>query len=90
MPSITKEKKTELVQTYGKNPTDTGNSRVQISILTERIVNLTAHIKLNRKDVHTTRGLSNLVAQRRKLLDYYAKQELNGYRELIKTLGLRR
>jgi small subunit ribosomal protein S15 len=90
MPTITKEKKIELISTFGTNPQDSGNTSVQIAILTERIRNLTEHVKVNKKDKHSTRGLILLVSKRRRLLNYLTKRNLNGYRGLIKELGLRR
>jgi small subunit ribosomal protein S15 len=90
MASITKEKTAELIAKFGKNEKDTGNVRVQVAILTERIRNLTEHVKIHRKDVHTTRGLTNMVSQRRSLLNYYTRNDINGYRQLIQELGLRR
>jgi small subunit ribosomal protein S15 len=90
MPTITKEKKVELISTFGENPQDSGNTSVQIAILTERIRNLTEHVKQNKKDLHSTRGLILLVSKRRRLLKYLTKKDLNGYRSLIKELGLRR
>lgn len=90
MPTITKEKKAELTSTFGATPQDSGNTRVQIAILTERIRNLTEHVKVNKKDKHSTRGLILLVSKRRRLLKYLTKKDLNGYRALIKELGLRR
>ena len=90
MPTITKEKKQELVAQFGNNDKDTGNTRVQVAILTEKIRNLTEHVKSNSKDKHSTRGLVMQVAQRRKLLNYLKNTDLNGYRALIKELGLRK
>ncbi len=90
MPSITKEKKQELISKFGSNDKDTGNVRVQIAILTEKIRNLTEHLKANPKDKHTTRGLVMQVAQRRTHLSYLTKIDLEGYRALIKELGLRK
>jgi small subunit ribosomal protein S15 len=90
MPTITKEKKVELAGQFGASEKDTGNSKVQIAILTERIRSLTEHVKKNKKDNHSTRGLVILVAKRRRLLNYLTKTDLNGYRSLIKELGLRR
>ena len=90
MPTITKEKKAELISSFGVNPQDSGNTRVQVAILTERIRNLTEHVKINKKDIHSTRGLIMLVSKRRRLLKYLAKKDLMGYRALIKELGLRR
>ena len=88
--SITKEKKAELVKKYGKDEKDTGNSDVQIAILTTRIANLTEHLKTHKKDHHSRRGLLKLVGKRRALLDYLKRTDLERYRSLIKELGIRR
>lgn len=88
--SITREKTAELTATFGANGQDTGSSRVQIALLTERIRNLTEHAKSNPKDHHSTRGLLMLVGKRRRLLNYMMSRDLEGYRELIQQLGLRR
>ena len=77
---ITKEKKAELVAKYGRKPGDTGSPEVQVALLTERIVELTEHLKSNPKDHHSRRGL----------LDYLKKTDLNGYRALIEKLGIRK
>lgn len=90
MASITKEKKLEIVDSFGAAAADTGNVRVQVAIISERIRNLTEHLKVHKKDKHTLKGLTSLVSQRRRLLKYYAKKDIEGYRELIKELGLRR
>lgn len=90
MASITKERKAELISQFGKDENDSGSTRAQIAMLTERIKNLTEHLKEHRKDNHSTKGLTDLVSERKKLLKYYAKQDLDGYRVLIKELGLRR
>ncbi len=88
--SITKERKAELVKEYGANENDTGNTRVQVAILSERISNLTEHLKINKKDHHTRRGLLMLVGKRKGLLDYVKNSNVAEYRELIKELGLRK
>ncbi len=88
--SITKERKIELVKEFGANETDTGNTRVQVAILTERIRNLTEHLKINKKDHHTRRGLLMMVGKRKGLLDYIKKTDIPAYRELIKELGIRK
>ncbi len=88
--SITKEKKAELVSQFGDNDQDTGNTKVQIAITTERIRNLTDHLKENKKDHHTRRGLLMLVGKRKRLLDYLKDNQITVYRELIKELGLRK
>ena len=85
---ISKEKKTELIKAYGRTEGDTGSPEVQIAILTERINELTAHLKENPKDHHSRKGLLMMVGKRRSLLQYLMKNDLEGYRELIKKLGL--
>ena len=86
---ISKERKAELTAKFGKNAQDTGNSKVQVAILTERIKELTEHMKSHQKDFHTRRGLLMLVGKRRRLLSYIKKNDINEYRELIKELGIR-
>ena len=88
--SITAERKSELIKAYATKEGDTGSPEVQVSILTERIVNLTDHFKEHGKDNHSRRGLLKMVSQRRRLLDYLKKTEEARYAELIKRLGLRR
>lgn len=87
---VTKERKEELVKAYGKSETDTGNSDVQVALLTERINILTEHLKTNQKDHHTRYGLLKLVGQRRSLLDYVAANDIERYRSLIKKLNIRK
>ena len=87
--TISKERKAELTAQFGKNAQDTGNSKVQVAILTERIRELTEHMKSHQKDFHTRRGLLMLVGKRRRLLSYIKKNDINEYRELIKKLGIR-
>ena len=87
---ISKEKKTELIKAYGRTEGDTGSPEVQIAILTERINELTAHLKENPKDHHSRKGLLMMVGQRRSMLQYFQKKNLEGYRELIKKLGIRK
>ena len=88
--AITKERKAELVKTYGKNEQDTGSSKVQIAILTEEINDLTEHLKVHKHDFHSKRGLLMKVGKRRNLLEYLKRTDINRYRELIKRLGLRK
>ncbi|MBI1389132.1 MAG: 30S ribosomal protein S15 [bacterium] len=88
--SITIERKKELIQEYKIHGQDTGSPEVQIAILTEKIRNLTEHFKTHKKDHHSRRGLIKMVSQRRSLLDYLKRSEINRYRELINRLGLRR
>ena len=87
---ISKEKKAEIIAEYGKTPNDTGSSEVQIALLTERIKELNAHLKENPKDHHSRRGLLMMVGQRRNLLAYLKKKDLESYRALIEKLGLRK
>ncbi|MDO5776359.1 MAG: 30S ribosomal protein S15 [Eubacteriales bacterium] len=87
---ISKEKKTEIINAFGRKPGDTGSPEVQIAILTERINELTEHIKQNPKDHHSRKGLLMMVGQRRSMLQYFQKKNLEGYRELIKKLGIRK
>ena len=88
--SITPEKKRDLIDDYQKHETDTGSPEVQVALLTERIVNLTEHFKIHKKDHHSRRGLLKLVGQRRRLLNYIKRKDVNRYRELIARLGLRK
>lgn len=87
---ISKEKKQEIITAYGRTATDTGSPEVQIALLTARITELTEHLKNNNKDHHSRRGLLKMVGQRRGLLEYLKKTNLEGYRELIAKLGLRK
>jgi small subunit ribosomal protein S15 len=88
--TLTQEKKAELTKQFGANEKDTGNTRVQIALLSARIAELTEHLRDHKKDHHSRRGLLMLVGRRRRLLNYMQKQDLEGYRALIKELGLRR
>ena len=87
---ISKEKKAEIIKTYGRTPEYTGSPEVQIAILTERIRELTEHLKVNKKDHHSRRGMLKMIGQRRNLLAYLQKKDLEGYRALIEKLGLRK
>lgn len=87
--SISKERTAELIAEFGKNANDSGSAEVQVAILTERIRNLTAHLKEHAKDHHTRRGLLMLVGKRRRLLVYIKNRDIVEYRELIKKLGIR-
>jgi small subunit ribosomal protein S15 len=87
---ISKEKKQEIVEKFGRAATDTGSPAVQIALLTESITVLTEHLKINKKDHHSRRGLLKMVGKRRGLLDYMKRKDLEGYRALIERLGLRR
>ena len=88
--TLTKEAKQELVETYGQNGADTGSTEVQIALLSRRIAILTEHMRMHKKDHHSRRGLLKLVGQRRRLLNYLQKKDVEGYRRLIRELGLRR
>lgn len=87
--SISKERTAELMAEFGKNPQDSGSAEVQVAILSERIKNLTEHLKEHPKDHHTRRGLLMLVGKRRRLLVYIKDRDVLEYRELIKKLGIR-
>ena len=86
---ITKERKAELVKLYGKDENDSGSAAVQVAILSERIRNLTEHLKEHKKDNHTRRGLMKLIGKRRGLLRYIKNRDIEEYRSLIKRLGIR-
>ena len=88
--SITQERKAELIKEFGKNNKDSGSAAVQVAILSERIHNLTEHLKLHKKDFGSRRGLLAMVGQRRSLLDYIRADSQNAYKSLIEKLGLRR
>jgi small subunit ribosomal protein S15 len=88
--SITAEKKQELIQKFAAKEGDTGSPEVQVAILSERIRNLTEHLKTHKKDFHSRRGLLMMVGQRRRLLDYVKRKEVARYESLVKELGLRR
>ena len=88
--SITAERKQELIGEFQTEKSDTGSPEVQVAILTERITNLTEHMKTHKKDFHSRRGLLIMVGQRRRLLDYLKRTEAARYDSLIKRLGLRR
>jgi small subunit ribosomal protein S15 len=87
---LTREKKERLIREYRMHDNDTGSPEVQIALLTERISQLTGHLKLHRKDFSSRRGLLKLVGQRRKLLDYLKDTDLEGYRKIVEELGLRK
>ena len=88
--SITADRKTELISEYATKKDDTGSPEVQVAILSERITNLTEHLKTHKKDFHSRRGLLMMVGQRRRLLDYLNGKNQDRYQGLIKRLGLRR
>ena len=87
---ISKEKKQAIIAEYGRKEGDTGSPEVQIAILTARIAELTEHLKDNPKDHHSRRGLLMMVGQRRGLLDYLKKNDIERYRSLIERLGIRK
>jgi len=88
--SLTVERKREIVERFGRDERDTGSTEVQVALLTERINELTEHLREHKKDHHSRRGLLMLVGQRRRLLDYMRRSDLDRYRALIGELGLRR
>jgi small subunit ribosomal protein S15 len=88
--ALTKEAKQEIVDQFGRATADTGSPQVQIALLTRRINELTEHLRTHKHDHHSRRGLLKLVGRRRRLLDYLSRKDLEGYRALIKELGLRR
>ncbi len=88
--SITTDRKTELISEFAQKDGDTGSPEIQVAILSERITNLTDHLKTHKKDFHSRRGLLMMVGQRRRLLDYVKRKDNGRYEELIKRLGLRR
>lgn len=87
---MTTERKAEIIKEYGRTPNDTGSPEVQVALLTERINVLTEHLRENKKDHHSRRGLLKMVGKRRGLLDYLKKNDLEGYRALIAKLGIRK
>jgi small subunit ribosomal protein S15 len=87
---LTREKKDRLIREYRMHDNDTGSPEVQIALLTERISQLTEHLKMHRKDFSSRRGLLKLVGQRRRLLDYLKDTDLEGYRKIVEELGLRK
>ena len=87
---ITKEKKQEIMKAYARTEGDTGSPEVQVAVLTERINELTAHLKENPKDHHSRRGLLKMVGQRRGLLEYLKSKDIEKYRQLIADLGIRK
>ncbi len=90
MPALTAEEKQEIVTRFGKTEGDTGATEVQIALLTRRINHLTEHVRTHEHDHHSRRGLLMLVGRRRRLLNYLQKKDLEGYRRLVRELGLRR
>ena len=90
MSTMTSDEKLELVRRFGKDESDTGATEVQIALLTSRINHLTEHLREHQHDHHSRRGLLMLVGRRRRFLNYLQKKDLEGYRSLIRELGLRR
>jgi small subunit ribosomal protein S15 len=90
MMSITSERKQELIKEFAVKKDDTGSPEVQVAIFSERIANLTEHLKTHKKDFHSRRGLLMMVGQRRRLLDYVKSKQVTRYEDLVKRLGLRR
>ena len=88
--AITKEQKKDYAIKYGKDEKNTGDTKVQISILTHRILELTEHLKANKKDSHTRLGLMKLVGNRRRLLKYLERKDITTYRTFIKEVGIRK
>ncbi len=87
---MTKEIAAKTIAAHGKDAKDSGSSRVQVALLTHRISEITEHLKVHKKDKHSRRGLTTMVAYRRRLLNYMVKTDLEGYRSIIKKLELRR
>ena len=87
--AVSKERKAELIKEFGKDAHDSGSAEVQVAILTERIRELTEHVKVHKKDHHTRRGLLMLVGKRRRLLSYIKERDIENYRQLIAKLGIR-
>ena len=88
--TITAERKQDVIKDFATKTDDTGSPEVQVAILTERIVNLTEHFKVHKKDLHSRRGLLKMVSQRRRLLDYLMRKDRARYLVLIQRLGLRK
>ena len=88
--ALTKEAKQDLITKHGKSDQDTGSTQVQVAMLTRRIEELTEHLRTHPKDHYSRRGLLKLVGRRRRFLNYLQRKDLEGYRALIKELGLRR
>ncbi len=88
--ALSTEKKAEIIEKFAQKPGDTGSPEVQVALLTERITGLTEHFQTNKQDHHSRRGLLQLVSQRKQLLEYLRRKDVERYRKLIKTLGLRK
>ena len=87
---ISKEAKASIIEKYKRDEKDIGSPEVQIALLTERINELTEHLKVHKKDNHSRRGLLKMVGKRRNLLNYLSKKDINRYREIVDKLGLRK
>ncbi len=87
---MTKERKSEVINNFKKDANDTGSSEVQIALLTERINELTEHLKIHKKDNHSRRGLLKMVGKRRGLLNYLSKKDVERYRDVVEKLGIRK
>ena len=87
---VTAERKQEIIKAYRRDEKDTGSPEVQIALLTERINELTEHLKVHKKDNHSRRGLLKMVGKRRNLLNYVAKKDINRYRTIVEKLGIRK
>ena len=87
---MTAERKQEIINTYKRDEKDTGSSEVQIALLTERINELTEHLKIHKKDNHSRRGLLKMVGKRRSLLNYLSRKDVQRYRDIVEKLGLRK
>lgn len=87
---LSKEEKATFVEKFGRKANDTGSVEVQVALLTEKINRLTEHMKANKKDFHSNRGLLKMVGQRRKLMEYLKRTDINRYRNLVQALGLRK
>lgn len=87
---MTKERKEEIIKNYKRDEKDTGSPEVQIALLTERITELTEHLKVHVKDNHSRRGLLKMVGKRRSLLNYLSRKDIERYREIVEKLGLRK
>ena len=87
---ISKEAKAEIIEKYKRDENDTGSPEVQIALLTERINELTEHLKVHKKDNHSRRGLLKMVGKRRNLLNYLSKTDVQRYRDIVEKLGLRK
>ncbi|MFV0479819.1 MAG: 30S ribosomal protein S15 [Anaerorhabdus sp.] len=87
---LAQAEKTRIMKEYARTEGDTGSVEVQVAVLTAEINNLTEHLKVHKKDYHSTRGLMKMVGKRKKFMDYLRKTDVNRYRELVKRLGLRK